>query len=262
MLRRRLAEPPVRRRPAREGPTRTIPLAVVLRDHRPAVVRIVLASVAIAPAALVYVFGLAYGSAAIGLSRPGLLSLVALASLVMIVTQPLFGLLSDRIGRRPVFVTGVVGSAVTVPLWLHSLHGGDWSGIFAFGLVLMGVFVAMSSGVLLATFLEMFPADVRFSGMAVSFTVGIVVTGFIPAITQSMVQSDPAAWPSIAWLFGALMLVAGLAVASAPETFRTPTAALGLPRSATSAAPDRGTGRSIPGPSEEAPVNDHPGVRP
>lgn len=232
VLRRRLTEPEVRQRLEREGLAHKVPLAAVLRHHGTAVARIALASLCIAPAGLVYIFGLAYGTEELGLSKPGLLNMVALASLVMIVTQPLFGLLSDRIGRKPVFVTGAAGSAVMVPLWLNALNDGSWPQIYLFGLVLMGVFVSMTSGVLLAAFLEMFPADIRFSGMAVSFTTGIVITGFIPAIAQSMVEGRPEDWPSVAWLFAGLMTASALAMAGAPETFRTPTAALGTSRTA------------------------------
>ncbi|MFG1928519.1 MFS transporter [Cryptosporangium sp. NPDC048952] len=234
VLRRRLTEPETYRQLEREGLARKAPLAIVLRDHRAAVVRIVLASICIAPAGLVYIFGLAYGTKQVGLDKSGLLNLVALASLAMMVTQPLFGLLSDRIGRKPVFIAGVIGSAVTVPAYLHALHDGDWVQIYLFGLLLMGVFASMSAGVLLVTFLEMFPAEIRFSGMAVSFTTGIVVTGFIPAITQSMVQGDADAWPSIAWLFAGFMLIAALAMLTAQETFRTPTEELGRVRTAES----------------------------
>ncbi|MBO3682522.1 MFS transporter [Streptomyces sp. NEAU-YJ-81] len=232
VLRRRLSEPEVRQRLEREGLAHKAPLAAVLRHHGAAVVRIALASLCIAPAGLVYIFGLAYGTEEIGLSKSGLLNLVALASLIMIASQPLFGLLSDRIGRKPVFVTGAAGSAVMVPLWLNALNDGSWPQIYLFGLALMGVFVSMTSGVLLAAFLEMFPVDIRFSGMAVSFTTGIVITGFIPAIAQSMVEGNPDDWPSVAWLFVGLMAISGMAIASAPETFRTPTAVLGTPRSA------------------------------
>lgn len=226
-LRRRLAEPEVRQQLEREGMAARIPLAAVLRNHGSAVVRIVLGSVCIAPAGLVYIFGLAYGTK-MGLERAGLLNLVAVASLIMIVTQPLFGLLSDRIGRKPVFITGVTGSAIVIPFWLSALHAGNWILVYTLGLLLMAVFVAMSSGILLATFLEMFPADIRFSGMAVSFTVGIVITGFIPAIAQSLVQGNPDNWTSIAWLFAGMMAISAIAIATAPETFRTPTALLGL----------------------------------
>jgi MFS family permease len=231
VLRRRLAEPVVRQQLQREGLARKVPLAEVLRHHRPAVLRIIGASGCIAPAGLVYIFGLAHGSQTLGLSKSALLNLVAIASLVMIVTQPLFGLLSDRIGRKPVFLVGLFGSAVTVPLWLQALDAGSWWGIYTYGLLLMGGFVAMTSGVLLVTFLEMFPAGIRFTGMAVSFTTGIVLTGFIPAIAQSLVEDDPGGWTSIAWLFAATMAVAAVAVASTPETARVPTAELGLSRS-------------------------------
>jgi MFS family permease len=237
VLRRRLTEPVVRQRLEREGLAPKVPLAAVLRDHRAAVVRIVLASVCIAPAGLVYIFGLSYGTKEIGLSKSGLLNLVLVASLIMVVTQPLFGLLSDKIGRKPVFIIGVAGSAAAVPLWLNALNDGNWLGIYVFGLVLMGVFVAMTSGVLLATFLEMFPAGIRFSGMAVSFMAGIVITGFIPALAQFMVQGDPDGWEPIAWLFAGIMTVSGLAVATGPETSRVPTAELGLPRRRTTSGP-------------------------
>ncbi|RSN45187.1 MFS transporter [Amycolatopsis sp. WAC 04197] len=236
-LRRRLSEPPVRRQLEREGLASKVPLLAVLRDHRAAVVRIVLASVCIAPAGLVYIFGLSYGTTVVGLGKTGLLNLVSAASLLMVVTQPLFGLLSDRIGRKPVFVVGAAGTAVTVPLWLNGLRAGNWLQIYTFGLLLLGVFVAMTAGIVLATFLEMFPADIRFSGMAVSFTTGIVVTGFIPAIAQSMIQADPHDLTPISWLFAGIMVVSGAAIASARETARIPTAELGMSRRRTKTGP-------------------------
>ena len=238
VLRRRLAEPVVRRQLEREGLAPKVPLAAVLRDlHRAAVVRIMLASVCIAPAGLVYIFGLAYHegnrSQQVRPAQPG-----PAASLIMVVTQPLFGLLSDRIGRKPVFVIGVAGSAAAVrPAATPSTTGTGW-GSTCTAWCSWASSWPITSGVLLATFLEMFPADIRFSGMGVSFTAGIVITGFIPAIAQSMVQGDPGDWAPIAWLFVGLMTVSGLAVASGRETSDVPTAELGLPRRRTPSALD------------------------
>jgi MFS family permease len=239
-LRRRLSEPVVRQQLEREGLARRVPLLAVLLDHRAEVIRIVLASVCIAPAGLVYIFGLSYGTTVVGLDKTGLLDLVSVTSLLMVVAQPLFGMLSDQIGRKPVFLVGVGGTALTVPLYLNALHNGNWLQIYVFGLLLLGVFVSMTAGIVLATFLEMFPADIRFSGMAVSFTTGIVVTGFIPAITQSMIQGNPGNLAPIAWFFVGIMIVSGVAIASAPETAHVPTGELGMTRRRADPAPPRG----------------------
>ncbi|NWJ69534.1 MFS transporter [Pseudonocardia sp. ICBG1122] len=255
VVRRRLAEPEVPGGARPGGGGTAIPIAVVLRDHRPAVVRVVVASLCIAPAGLVNIFGLSYAAAVPGLGKPWMLLVVTGSSLAMIATQPLFALLADRIGRRPVFVVGALGSAAVIPLWLAAVRAGDRVGVFAGGLVLMAVFVAMTSGVLLATFLEMFPLEVRYSGMAVSFMLGIVVTGFVPAIAQSFVQGDPDGWAPIAWLFAAIMVAAAVAVATGPENHRVPTAELGR----RTPAPAGGPPHNSPPGRPELPVPTTPG---
>jgi MFS family permease len=240
VLRRRLAEPETYQELKREGLVTEVPLAEVLRGHWRAVLRVAVAGFCIAPAPLVYVFGLAYATNGIGLSQSSMLVLVAGSSLALVATQPLFAMLSDRIGRKPVFVTGAVGCAALTPVWLGAVHAGDWTLIYLAGFAVMGIFMSMTAGVLLATFLEMFPAHIRFTGGAVSYMLGIVGTGFLPAIAQAFVQNDPDNWPPIAWLFAAIMIAAGAAVLTGPENYRVPTGELGLSRASATVQPTGG----------------------
>lgn len=235
VLRRKLVEPKVSKQPGQEAATAKVPLIEVFRDHWRAVLRIVVGGLCISPAGLVYVFGLSYGTNVIGLNRPLMLILVAGSAFGMGVTIPFFAILSDRIGRRPVFLVGLVGCVALIPVWLGAVHAGNWTVIFLAGFALMDIFLAMPTAILLGAFLEMFPSHIRFSGMAIGFMLGIVLTGLLPAIAQSFVQGDPGNWGQVAWLFVGLLIAAGVAVLTGPETYRVPTRELGLGRAERSA---------------------------
>lgn len=244
VLRRKLAEPQVRQQLEREGLAAKVPIVEVLRHHWRSVLRITVASFCLTPAALIYLFSLSYGTNTIGLDKSSMLVLTSGSALGMVVTMPLCAMLSDRIGRKPVFLTGLVGCAVLIPVWLSAVHAGNWALIYLAGFVIMDVFLAMTTAILLVTFLEMFPAHIRFSGMAVSFMLGIVVIGFMPTIAQSFVQGDPDNWPPVAWLFAGILITAAVAILSGPETYRVPTVELGLTRDERSALTAQAAGAS------------------
>ncbi|WP_312867455.1 MFS transporter [Amycolatopsis pithecellobii] len=226
VLRRKLVEPESGKQP-QAAARATVPLVEVFRDHWRAVLRVVVGGLCISPAGLVYVFGLSYGTNVIGLSRSPMLILVAGSALGMGITIPFFAILSDRIGRKPVFVIGLAGCMALIPVWLGAVHAGNWTVIFLAGFALMDIFLAMPTAILLAAFLELFPSHIRFSGMAIGFMLGIVLTGLLPAIAQSFVQDDPGNWGQVAWLFAGLLFAAGVAVLAGPETYRVPTRELG-----------------------------------
>ncbi|MFM0198592.1 MFS transporter [Paraburkholderia fungorum] len=107
-----------------------------------------------------------------------LIALVALVALVIYMGfQPLFGLLSDLIGRRPVMmIFGVGGTFLTVPL-MHAL-GATHSALTAFALNLaaLGILSGFSSIHWLVKS-ELFPAKVRALGVGLPFAVVSSVMG-------------------------------------------------------------------------------------
>src|SRR3954449_10328829 len=91
---------------------------------------------------------------------------------VALVTIPLLGLLSDRIGRKPIAWVGSVGLVVLAfPMILLIRHQTGTS-IFL-GLLLMGLMLICFSATMPSTLPSLFPTDVRGGGLSVSFNVSV-----------------------------------------------------------------------------------------
>ncbi|PJK20429.1 MFS transporter [Mycobacterium goodii] len=117
-----------------------------------------------------------YLSETAGVDRVTALWASALISLTMICLQPLYGLLSDRVGRRPVVLFAVAGIFVT------SLPVFFIAGIGSFGAVYLGqlifVLVAAPASALSACIgMELFPPRVRYSGATIGYNIAYAVFG-------------------------------------------------------------------------------------
>jgi MHS family alpha-ketoglutarate permease-like MFS transporter len=105
-------------------------------------------------------------------------SLTAAGTLVVyMVVQPLFGALSDRIGRRPQLIAfGVAGVFGTVPLLTALSRTADHTTAFVLiltALVVLSGYTAIS-GLVKA---ELFPADIRVLGVGLPYAVSVSLFG-------------------------------------------------------------------------------------
>ncbi len=103
---------------------------------------------------------------------------VTLGSLVFaLILQPIYGSISDKIGRKPLLIGfGVLGTLCTVPL-LSTLHDakGPWE-----CLLLVCAAWAIVSGytsINAVVKAELFPAEVRATGVAVPYAIGVSIFG-------------------------------------------------------------------------------------
>lgn len=163
------------------------PLLTVLRHHW----RVVLLAggAFIANNVCFYVaitYAVAYGTTTVGISREVLLFAVMAGSLAMIPALIACGALSDRFGRRGIFMLG----AVLCGLWAFALfpliNGGTALGV-TIAIAVMLVFVSMMYGPQAALFAEMFPKHIRYSGASLGYQVGSVFGGgFAPIIATAL----------------------------------------------------------------------------
>ena len=227
-VRRSLPETPEFTRAEQHHEVVKLPVAVLFRDHWAGVLRVVLCALVSVVSTIVGTWSLAQGTSdAVGLERTTLLWMVILSNVVALVALPLWAMLSDKIGRKPVFVFGALGSAVTAVPFLWALQQGNVALIFVFGILLSGLVYSAANGIWPSFYGEMFDTRVRYSGTAIGTQVGFALGGFSPTIAAAIVGEGSGGWVPVALLTGGAAAVAGLCALTARETAHVPLEELG-----------------------------------
>lgn len=113
----------------------------------------------------------------IGLSRDTSTMISASTLFVFMLVQPLFGLLSDYIGRRPLLITfGVLGSLTTVPLLTTlSTTTNPW---MIFSLITVALLiVANYTSINAIVKAELFPVEIRALGVSLPYAIAVSIFG-------------------------------------------------------------------------------------
>jgi MHS family alpha-ketoglutarate permease-like MFS transporter len=112
-----------------------------------------------------------------GFSKVAATQITALAIFVFMLVQPLFGLLSDRVGRRPVMIAfGVLGVICTWPI-MTALAGARDPGV-AFILVMAALLIVSGyTSVNAVVKAELFPTEVRALGVALPYAIANALFG-------------------------------------------------------------------------------------
>ncbi|WP_416051969.1 MFS transporter [Cupriavidus basilensis] len=178
---------------------------------------------------LIVAFGLTYGTQTLGFSRNQMLTIALISCALCIVLLPLFGLLSDKVGRKPVIIGGIIAEALLAfPLfWLLDTK------VFSFALLgyllMMSAFAANYGPI--ATFLaELFGTKVRYSGLSISYMLsGLLGSAATPIITTALLSATGRG-SSVAWYMIGSALISAAALLLLAETLsrRAPAAATGV----------------------------------
>ncbi|HVV07842.1 MFS transporter [Amycolatopsis sp.] len=228
LIRRTLEETPVFRREARHGEVAKMPLAILLREHWADVLRVIVAALIASVSTIFTVYALSYAVNTVGLSKTPILWAGVLANVAAVITIPLWAKLSDRIGRKRIFIAGSLGCAVLIFAYLGAIAAGSYGWIFVVGILMFGVVYTATSAVWPAFYGEMFPARVRMSGTAIGTQIGFAISGFLPTVAAAVAGDGKGAWLGVSVFTAGLCIVNAIAVATGRETFRVPTARLGL----------------------------------
>ncbi len=185
IIRRSLDETPEFHAEKKSAEVPPAPLALLFRHHWRGVLRVFFASFIAMVNTVFQVFALNFATSdeyGIGISSTTMLWLAIVANVIAVGTIPLWASLSDRVGRKPVFVSGLIGTAVMVTVFLWSISTGNVALVLITGILLAGIIYSMPNACWPSTYAEYFPTSVRLSGMAIGTQFGFALAGFTPAI--------------------------------------------------------------------------------
>ena len=120
LIRRGLEEPPAFKEARADNP----PLMQVFRWHKAAVIRVAVCAMVNTVNMVFTVWSLSFATSIVGLERSTMLLVSVIANGVALFAIPAAALLSDRFGRKPVFITGAVGSGLMMFPYLGAVSAG------------------------------------------------------------------------------------------------------------------------------------------
>jgi MFS family permease len=220
-IRLRVVETPVFEKLKREGAVDKHPLRDVIRTHQRSLLVVVGARFADNGVAYVYqTVVLAYAVNYLHKQQSLFLIGLTIFSAIAIIATPTYGALSDRWGRKPVYLAGAIFSGlIVVPFFEILQRGPDWLVVAAL-VAALAIGKEMMSAPQASFFAELFDSRVRYTGFAAAREFTAIIGGAVPIVSATLIGwAEGAYWP-VAALLIAMTCVTIIALLLAPETRR------------------------------------------
>ncbi len=199
-----------------------LPILEVFRNYRRSVLLAVGARFAENACFYIFtVFVISYATENLKLEKQTILNGIWIAAAVQLVVIPLSGILSDRIGRRPVYLAGAIFMMAIAFPFFWMIETGQTPLIWL-SIVLALIGHSLMYGPQAAYFSELFGTRVRYSGASVGYQLASPLAGGIaPFIATALVRwSGGESWPvSVYMIFAAAVTLVSVFVAT--ETAHT-----------------------------------------
>ena len=219
-IRLRVEETPDFKRNVREGNLTRFPVLDAIRRHpKDLLIGLGARITEISWIYVITIFGLSYAVTNLGLSRSLILGAIALGATMELITIPFFGALSDRIGRRPIYMLGCLSAiALAFPIFWAIETLSPVMVVLAF-VIGMSVGHGIMYGVQASFLSEMFPSNVRYSGASLGYQLAAPLGGgIVPVVAAAVVgATHGATWPVSLLMIG-IALITMVAVLFAKET--------------------------------------------
>ncbi len=221
-IRKAVAESPVFKEMAERKQESSVPLAMLFRHNTKQV--ILTAAIFISNNAAGYLliaFFSAYAQRTLGMPAEPVLFATLLASFGWLIFTMYGGILSDRIGRVRTFQIGYALIFVwMIPLFLMI----DTRNVFAYGIALfvLTIGLGLSYGPMSAMYAEMFPPNVRYSGIGIGYALGAILGGAFAALIAEALLRSTGTSISIALYIMALCVISFIGVSLVKETRGAP----------------------------------------
>ncbi|GAB3560992.1 MFS transporter [Spelaeicoccus albus] len=157
-----------------------------------------------------------YMQGSLGLSGTSADIVVLIGQLVMMALIWIAGATSDHVGRKPMWWFSMIGLfIIAIPCFWLMGQGLGWA---ILGFTVLGLVFLPQLGTISATFPAMFPAHVRYAGMAISYNVSTAIFGGTTAFVNDALVSATGSRIVPAYYLMAAMVIGMIALIKVPET--------------------------------------------
>ncbi|MBN9113023.1 MAG: MHS family MFS transporter [Pseudonocardia sp.] len=164
------------------------------------------------------IFALEFATHTLHIPRTLVLAAIGIGALLELVTVPLCGALSDRVGRRAIYIAGSVAAGLLAfPVFWAIASREGWAVVLAFTIG-MAVGHGVMYGVQASFLSEMFGANVRYSGASLGYQLAAPIGGgLVPVLATWIVGVSGGTW-GVSVMMIVLALITVVAVYFAKET--------------------------------------------
>lgn len=177
-IRKGIDETPSFKKAQEKGEIAKIPFVETMRSHWKEVLIAVGAKVV--ETAPFYIFGtfiVSYATTQLGFSRTVTLNAVTIATVITTILIPIMGKLSDKIGRKKLYVGGTVLMMLYAFPYFWLLHQGSAVLLVVATILGLGIIWAPITAVLGTMFSEIFKSNVRYTGITLGYQIGAALAG-------------------------------------------------------------------------------------
>lgn len=177
-IRKGIDETPEFKKVQSSGDIPKLPIVDTLKYHwREVLIAIGAKFVETAPFYIFSTFIVSYGTTNLGFTRTSTLTAVMIATLVTTILIPVMGSLSDRVGRKKLYIVGAIGMALFSFPYFWMIQQGSVVLLVLATVISLGVIWAPITAVLGTMFSEIFDAKVRYTGISLGYQIGAALAG-------------------------------------------------------------------------------------
>jgi metabolite-proton symporter len=217
-----ISESPMFASVAESGTKVRLPLVEVLRRHPRELLVAMGARIGTDVAFYTFVvYVLTYVTGTVKLPREAGLAAVLVGSAGQLVLIPMFGALSDRYGRRPVYLAGTIAAAAWAFAFFPLLNTGSRPVIILAVAVALLTHAAMY-GPQAAFVAELFSTELRYSGASMGYQVAGIFGGALAPIIAIKLVGWTGSATAVSWYVTAMLAITAVALLAARETAHLP----------------------------------------
>lgn len=177
-IRKGIDETPDFKKVKESGDIPKLPIVDTLKYHwREVLIAIGAKVVETAPFYIFSTFVVSYATTNLGFTRSATLAAVTIATVITTILIPVMGSLSDKIGRKKLYVAGTVAMMLFAFPYFWMIHQGSVTLLIVATIIGLGVIWSPITAVLGTMFSEIFDARVRYTGISLGYQIGAALAG-------------------------------------------------------------------------------------